>query len=137
MEPARTPDTSISSLLKGILTDLQSLMREEIALARVELTEQATRARTAAMSFGMAVAALAFGGTFLLIAIALGISDAFNWPAWAGFLVVAIVLSIAGFIAYSAARRRVKAMNVVPEETVSTLKENSAWIAKRLSSEPR
>jgi uncharacterized membrane protein YqjE len=137
MEPARTPDTSISSLLKGILTDLQSLMREEIALARVELTEQATRARTAAMSFGMAVAALAFGGTFLLIAIALGISDAFNWPAWAGFLVVAIVLSIAGLIAYSAARRRVKAMNVVPEETVSTLKENSAWIAKRLSSEPR
>jgi uncharacterized membrane protein YqjE len=137
MEPARTPDTSISSLLKGILTDLQSLMREEIALARVELTEQATRARTAAMSFGMAVAALAFGGTFLLIAIALGISDAFDWPASAGFLVVAIVLSIAGFIAYSAARRRVKAMNVVPEETVSTLKENSAWIAKRLSSEPR
>jgi uncharacterized membrane protein YqjE len=137
MEPARTPDTSISSLLKGILTDLQSLKREEIALAPVELTEQATRARTAAMSFGMAVAALAFGGTFLLIAIALGISDAFNWPAWAGFLVVAIVLSIAGFIAYSAARRRVKAMNVVPEETVSTLKENSAWIAKRLSSEPR
>lgn len=137
MEPARTPDTSISSLLKGILTDLQSLMREEIALARVELTEQATRARTAAMSFGVAVAALAFGGTFLLIAIALGISDVFNWPAWAGFLIVAFVLSLTGLIAYSAARRRMKAMHMVPEETVSTLKENSAWIAKRLSSELR
>jgi branched-subunit amino acid permease len=112
-------------------------MREEIALARVELTDQAVRARTAAMSFGMAMGALAFGGTFLLIAIALGLNDAFAWPAWAGFLVVAVVLSLAGLIAYAAARRRMQAMNIVPEETVSTLKENSAWIAKRLSSELR
>jgi len=35
------------------------------------------------------------------------------------------------------AQRRLHAMNMVPEETVSTLKENSAWIAKRLSSELR
>jgi uncharacterized membrane protein YqjE len=137
MEPASTPDASIGSLLKGIVTDLQTLMREELALARVELTEQATRAKTAALSFGIAATALAFGGTFLLIAIALGISDAFVWPPWAGFLTVAIVLALVGFIAYAMARRRLHAVNVVPAETVTTLKENSAWIAKRLSSEPR
>jgi drug/metabolite transporter (DMT)-like permease len=137
MEPALTPDTSIGSLLKGILTDLQTLMREEIALARVELTEQATRARTAAVSFGIAAAGLAFGGVFLLIAIALGISDVFNWPSWAGFLIVAVVLTLVGFIAYAIARRRLSAVHMVPAETVTTLKENSAWIAKRLSSEPR
>jgi drug/metabolite transporter (DMT)-like permease len=137
MEPALTPDTSIGSLLKGILTDLQTLMREEIALARVELTEQATRARTAAVSFGIAAAGLASGGVFLLIAIALGISDALSWPTWAGFLVVAVVLTLAGFIAYAMARRRLNTVHVVPAETVTTLKENSAWIAKRLSSEPR
>ena len=137
MEPAFTPDASISSLLKGIVTDLQALLREELALARVEFTEQATRAKTAAMSFGIAAMALAFGGVFLLIASALGISDAFAWPAWAGFLIVAIVLALVGFIAYAMARRRLHAVNVVPVETVTTLKENSAWIAKRLSSEPR
>lgn len=137
MEPAFTPDASIASLLKGIVTDLQTLMREELALARVELSEQATRAKTAALSFGIAAAALAFGGTFLLIAIALGISEALAWPLWAGFLTVAIVLALVGFIAYAMARRRLHAVNVVPAETVTTLKENSAWIAKRLSSEPR
>jgi uncharacterized membrane protein YqjE len=137
MEPALTPDTSISSLLKGILTDLQTLMREELALARVELTEQAGRARTAAMSFGVAIGALTFGVTFLLIAVALGISNAFGWPTWAGFLVVAIALSLIGGAAYLMAQRRLRAMTMVPEETVSTLKENSAWIAKRLSSELR
>ncbi len=137
MEPAHTPDASIGSLLKGIVTDLQTLMREELALARVELTEQATRARTAAVSFGVAAMALAFGGVFLLIAIALGISDALAWPTWAGFLTVAVGLVLVGLIAYALARRRLHAVNMVPAETVTTLKENSAWIAKRLSSEPR
>ena len=137
MEPVSTHDTSISSLIKGILTDVQTLMREEIALARVELGEQATRAKAAAMSFGVAAAALAFGGTFLLIALALGVSDLFNWPAWAGFGVVAIVLALIGIASYMAARSRMKTVKMVPEETVTTLKENSAWIAKRLSSEPR
>jgi uncharacterized membrane protein YqjE len=137
MEPAFTPDASIGSLLKGIVTDLQTLVREELALARVELTEQATRAKTAAVSFGIAAMALAFGGTFLLIALALGISDVFRWPTWAGFLTVAVALALVGLIAYAMARRRLNAVNVVPAETVTTLKENSAWIAKRLSSEPR
>jgi uncharacterized membrane protein YqjE len=137
MEPAVTPDTSISSLLRGILTDLQTLVREELALARVELTEQVGRARTAAMSFGVAIGALAFGAVFLLIAIALGLASAFAWPTWAGFLVVALVLCGVGGTAYLMAQRRLRAMRMVPEETVSTLKENSAWIAKRLSSELR
>jgi len=130
-------DTSISALLKGILNDVQALLREEIALARVEIGEQASRARAAAMSFGIAIAALAFGGTFLLIALALGIADVMTWPAWAGFLVVAVLLCVAGAVAYLMARRRLTAVHMVPEETVTTLKENSAWIAKRLSSEPR
>ena len=137
MEPGTTHDATIGSLLKGILDDVQTLFREEIALARVEIGQQATRAKAAAMSFGVAAGALLFGLTFLLIAAALGIADGLNWPVWAGFLTVAIVLTLGGAIAFAAARNRLNAVNVVPEETISTLKENSAWIAKRLSSEPR
>jgi drug/metabolite transporter (DMT)-like permease len=137
MEPVPTYDTSIGSLVKGILADIQTLIREEIALARLELNQQATRVKSAAMSFGVAAVALLFGGTFLLIALALGVADLLAWPAWAGFLAVAVLLSLIGFIAYSSARRRMTTVHLVPEETVSTLKENSAWIAKRLSSEPR
>ena len=45
MERASTHDPTIGSLLKGILTDVQTLIREEIALARVELTEQVVNAQ--------------------------------------------------------------------------------------------
>jgi MFS family permease len=125
---------SIGDLVRGILTDVKMLIREEIALARVELREQAGHARAAAVSFGMAAGALAFGATFLLIAIATAIADLLDWPVWAGFLIVAAVLGIAGFVMLSTGRKRLQSVHAVPQETISTLKENSEWIAKRLSS---
>jgi len=137
MDPEVVTHDSIRGLIRGILTDLRTLIREEIALARVEIREQAGRARAAAMSFGMAAAALAFGGTFLLIAVAIAIADLLNWPLWTGFLIVAVVLSLIGFVTLAAGRRQLRTFHAVPEETVSTLKENSEWIAKRLSSARR
>lgn len=126
---------SIGGLVRGILTDLRMLVREEIALARVELREQAGRARAVAFSFGVTIAALAFGGIFLLIALATAIADLLNWPVWAGFLVMAVLLGLVGFVTLAAGRKQLRRVHAVPEETVSTLKENAAWIATRLSSD--
>jgi hypothetical protein len=137
MDPEVVPNDSIGGLIRGILTDLRTLVREEIALARAEIGEQAGRARAAATSFGIAAAALIFGGTFLLIAIAIGIADLLHWPVWAGFLIVAVLLSVVGMVMMSSGRRQLRTFSAVPEQTVSTLKENSEWIAKRLSSEPK
>jgi hypothetical protein len=128
---------SIGGLVRGILNDLRELVREEIALARVEVRDTAGRAKLAAASLGAAVVALAFGGTFLLIAVAVGIADLFNWPVWAGFLVVALLLSVAGAVMFAAGRKRLRTIQPVPEQTVQTLKENSEWIAMRLSSANR
>ena len=125
---------STGSLIRGILNDLRTLIREEIALARVEMREQAGRARSAALSFGIAAAALAFGAIFLLVAIALGIANLLGWPAWTGFLIMALVLCIGGYFTLSSGRKQLARVHAMPEETVTTLKENSEWIAKRLSS---
>lgn len=137
MNPEITQAESLGSLIRGILVDLRTLIREEVALARLEIREQATRARTAAMSFGVAIGALAFGATFLLIAIAMGVADLLNWPVWAGFLIVAVLLTLVGFVMLSSGRKQLRDFRAVPEGTVTTLKENSEWIAKRLSSELR
>ena len=137
MDPEVVPNDSIGSLIRGILDDLRTLIREEIALARVELSEQAGRARAAAMSFGIAAASLAFGGTFLLIAIAIGIADLLQWPLWTGFLIVAVGLSLIGVVTLTSGRKQLRTFSAIPEETVTTLKENSEWIAKRLSSEQK
>jgi MFS family permease len=125
---------SIRGLIRGILMDLRTLIREEIALARVEIREQAGRAKAAALSFGIAAGAIAFGGIFLLIAIATAIADLLDWPIWAGFFIVAALLTVCGFVMLTSGRKQLQNFHAVPTETVSTLKENSEWIAKRLSS---
>src|SRR5687767_3334830 len=137
MDPQVAHNDSIGSLLRGILMDLRTLIREEIALARVELREQAGRARAAAISCGIAAAALLFGSTFLLIALATAIADVFDWPVWAGFLAVALLLSLTGLVTLASGRRKLSTGHAGPEETLSTVKENSEWSAKRLSCERR
>jgi hypothetical protein len=128
---------SIGGLVKGILADLRELIREEIALGRVEIRDQAARAKLAAGALGAAAVALAFGCAFLLVAIAMGVADLLGWPVWAGFLAVALLLSIGGIVMLSTGRRRLRSVHAVPEQTVQTVKENSEWIAKRLSSAKR
>ena len=130
-------DDSISGLVRGILADLRQLVREELALARVELREQAGRARSAAISFGIMAAALGFSVVFLLIAVATAIADLLMWPTWAGFLVVAGAMGALGFVALMMGRSQLERVHAVPHETVSSLKENAAWMAKRLSSDRR
>jgi uncharacterized membrane protein YqjE len=134
MDPQRTSQNTTGDLLLGVIEDMRALVREEIAMARVEIRAQADRARSAVLSFGIAAAALAFGVTFLLIAIATAIADVFDWPIWAGFVAVALLLSLVGLVTLANGRRQLQRVQAVPEETVSTLKENSEWIAKRLTS---
>ena len=130
-------DESIGGLLRGILGDFRTLLQEEIALARLEIRDQATRMRTAAVSLGVAAVALLFGLTFLLIAAAIAVSDLLAWPMWAGFLAVAAVLSLAGLILLVSARKKLSQVSAVPENTLSSIKENAQWISKRLSSAQR
>src|SRR5918999_2271681 len=128
---------SIGSLVRGVLVDIRDLMREEIALARVEIREQAGRAKLAAASLGAAAVALAFGMTFLLISLAVGLADLLNWPVWSGFLIVALLLSVGGMVMLYSGRKKLSSVHAVPEETVRTLKENSEWLKRRLSSANR
>ena len=125
---------SLTGLLRGILTDFRTLIREEIALARAELKEQAGRARGVAISFGITAVALLMGAVFLLAAIATAIADAMEWPAWAVLLGFGVLLSLGASIALVSGRKQLNAMTSARVETVETMKENAAWIANRLSS---
>jgi hypothetical protein len=70
----------------------------------------------------------------MLIAAATAISEQLGWPLWAGFLVVAALLSLVGLVALTSGRRQLRTIRTAHQRTVTTLKENSEWIAKRLSS---
>jgi hypothetical protein len=100
-------DPQISELGKAIseVSEKASLLvREEIALAKAELTEKVT-----GLARGAAVAAI--GGIFILTGfiyflhfVALGIAELLGSGAWLGYLIVSGILflsgGLAGFLAY-------------------------------------
>jgi hypothetical protein len=60
-----------------------------------------------------------------------------GWPAWTGYIGMAILLGIVAAIAIQSARKRARTVSAVPEQTVATIKETKEWIQDRLSSERR
>jgi uncharacterized membrane protein YqjE len=97
---------TVVPLLRGILEDTQKLFRQELALVKVEVQEDARRARTTLVALSVAVL-LALVGVFLLGCMgALLVASAFPaLPAWAGFGVVAMVSLIGGVVSAAVARR--------------------------------
>ena len=122
---AYTPanDESVGGLVRGALEDIRDLVREELLLARVELKQELNKVTGAAVQFGAAGASMMLAAAFLMVALALGISTAFAWPAWAGFGIVAVLLAIAGLVFMSGGRRAVREVRPLPR-TVQTIKEN-------------
>lgn len=120
---AQGSETSVGTLVRSALDDVRDLIREEIALARAELKYEMSKATTAGVQFGIAGVALWFAATFLLVAVALGMAALFEWPAWAGFGVVAVVLAIAGVLFLSRGRRAIRTIEPLPR-TVASVKEN-------------
>ena len=131
----RERDASVSQLLSGIVGDAQTLVRQEIALARQEVREEIDAAKSAGIKLGIAGAVLAIGGLLLVLTLAQGIADLLNWPVWAGYGLVGLVLAIVGYVMLSSAQKQIKEVKPVPEKTVETLKENVEWIKDRTTSD--
>ena len=70
MATERERDTSVASLLGGIVGDAQELVRKEIALARQEIREEISSAKDAGIQLAIAGAVLAVGGLLLVLMLA-------------------------------------------------------------------
>ncbi len=107
-----TPYTpQVGAAVQDIAQRAQLLVREEIELARVELTQKVGRlARGAVVGIVAGVMAL-FGLVFLLHALSWLVWDATgpNDNYWLGFLIIAVVLFLLGAVAGALAARFVKA----------------------------
>jgi hypothetical protein len=132
---ARTHDgPSMSSLVSGIITDAQQLIRDEVALARQEIKEELIKARTAAMSFAIGGVVAALGVVLLsfflvhLLHWATGGTDTAGVPLWLCFLIFGVLFVGAGGALFAVAYSRVKSIHLVPRQTVETMKENVRWI---------
>jgi protein-S-isoprenylcysteine O-methyltransferase Ste14 len=119
---------SMSSLVTGIINDAQQLMRQELALARREVQAELTKARTAAVAFGIGAAVGALAAVLLSFFLVYLLTWATGLPEWVWFLIVGVLFAAAAGWLFLAAKSKVEQISLVPRQTVETMKENVQWL---------
>jgi uncharacterized membrane protein YqjE len=119
------PNRSIADVLRDVITQLTTLLRKETELARVELSENISRA---ALGLGLIV-----GGAVLLIpalvilleAAVAALEQNGMRPAAAAGIIGGVALLL-GLILIAVGVSRLRAKNLMPNKTIQQLQQDAA-----------
>jgi hypothetical protein len=118
----------MASLVGGIVEDAQQLIRQELMLARREVQQEMDKAKTAAISFGVALGVLALSAILLSLAVVYVVHQVAGLPLWGSYALVGGVFLAVGGTLLVVVKNKVNDINVVPRQTVETMRENVQWI---------
>ena len=123
---AREDDQSVGQLLRELSEETSTLVKQELDLAKAEMTEKAKEGGKGAGFLGGAGVA----GLMLLIALTLtliGVLDTFM-KYWIAALIVTVLWgAVAAVLALTGKNKLQEAGPPVPEQTQETLKEDVQW----------
>lgn len=121
------PQPSVTTLVSGIIADVQDLIKQQVALIGKEIKDDVNKSIGAAISLAAGAGIAAMGGLLLCTMLAL-VLDVYipqlNW--WGGFAIVGGVLTAVGLVLLYAAIKRFETIKALPE-TVQALKETVEW----------
>jgi hypothetical protein len=122
---------SIPELMRNVVDGITQLFRQEVALAKIEVTEAISE-----RAFG--IGAFVLGGVFIaLVVVYLAASGVaaldLVMPAWASRLLVAVVCLALGAIAFLVGRRSIRNAGGV-ELTKESVKEDLEWAKQQIAS---
>jgi hypothetical protein len=119
-------ERTFSDILLSAVDNIRSIIRSEIRLAKTETKEEAAKAISAAKILAAGVVFALYAGAFLLLSLMRGIEGV--TPPWAAALIVAGAVGLAAALAIRSGLSRLKGVDVKPEKTVETIKENVEWV---------
>lgn len=127
-EPVPPPgeDTrSLGEIFSDVTTDLTTLVKQELDLARTELKEEAAKAGKGAGLLGGA----GVSGLLLLISLTLALGFLLdNWmPTELAFLITTVLWAVIAAVLAMKGRTALKKSNPQLPQTQQTLKEDAAW----------
>jgi hypothetical protein len=135
-QDAELRERSIGELFGKLSTETSTLIRQEMALARAELTEKGKEAGKGAGLFGGAGAVGLLGAGAITAGIILLLDLAI--AAWLAAIIVGLVyVAVAAVLGLKGRDRIQAATPPVPEQTVDTVKEDVEWAKTRAQSAQR
>jgi uncharacterized membrane protein YqjE len=134
--PGRSPerlsmDESVGEIVSHLTSDLGTLTRQELALAKAELQAEAKKAGKGAGMLGGAAFAGWMVALFLSLTVMWALDEAMDL-IWAA-LIVAVIWAIVAAVLATAGRKELREVNPKPDETVESLKEDAKWLRTQKS----
>jgi uncharacterized membrane protein YqjE len=120
--PTRRP---VPEVLRDIVGNLQEIVRSEVLLAKVELTETAAEAGKAAATFGTGLVSAFYGIGLLLVAALYGLSMVV--ATWLAALIMGTVLVLIAVALLSAGGKKFQRLNPARSNTMQRFEENVQW----------
>ncbi len=120
----------LGDLFGDLATEMSNLVRQEVALAKVEVAQKVKYV-------GRNVGYLVVGGAVAyaaLLAIVAGIIMllAKVLPNWGAALLVGVVVAVVGWLLIGKALMALQQAELTPRETVETLKEDATWMKEQI-----
>jgi uncharacterized membrane protein YqjE len=131
--PADRRSESVAELVKDLSRDISELVRQEIELARVEMTEKGRRAGLGLGLFGGSAAfgLATLGGSMATIIILLDLA----MPLWLAALLTTLGYGLVTAVLALRGRDQLKEAGApVPERTRNSVKEDIQWAKTRAQS---
>jgi uncharacterized membrane protein YqjE len=125
-------DRPTGELVKDLSTQVSTLVRQELELAKVELTAKGKQAGIGAGMLGGAGLFALYGVGALVATAILALATVVD--GWLAALIVAVVLfALAGVLALMGRARARRAGPPVPEQTVATVKEDVRYTKEHVA----
>jgi len=113
----------MTSLVSGIVADVEQLFVQQTQLIRLEIREDLRQARTGAIFLGAGLGVTIIGGMLFCIMLPLLLWWLTGMPLWACFGIFGVVFLFTGGGAMYAALKKFQAAAALPE-SAAALKEN-------------
>jgi len=130
-EVRRMEERPLGELFSDLVNETTTLVRNEVALAKVELTQKATKV-------GRNIGSLVIGGAIgyaalLAICAAAILLLSTVMPAWLAAVIVGVIVAAVSWMLISKAITALRNMELKPQETVESIKEDAQWIKDQVS----
>jgi protein-S-isoprenylcysteine O-methyltransferase Ste14 len=127
--PPSNADKKIGEIVNDVTSKASLLVKEEIELAKAEITTKAKKLGVGAGLIAVAGVFLIFFLIFFLHMLALGLADWTNLKPWVGYAMVCVLLLIgAGILGFVAMRMFKKGSPPVPTMAIDEAKKTRAAI---------
>jgi Putative Actinobacterial Holin-X, holin superfamily III len=128
------PETSVATLIGGIVNDAKDLLINEFTIAKLEIQQEMRKTKSAAISFAMGAGIVGIGGLFLLLMCVHGLVILLDIPLWGSYGLVGGLLFLVGAILLVRGKQTAEQIDVIPPKTASTLRDNAQWIKEQTTS---